>query len=458
MNVSHETWSSRFVFLMAAVGSAVGLGNIWRFPYLAGENGGGAFVLVYLLCVALIGLPLIVAELVIGRRAKQSAVGSARTVAREAGASGRWVVVGWLGVVAAFLILSYYSVIGGWLLAYLPMTASGAFTGVEGAAVATRFETFLGDPWGMTLAHALFMAATVLIVARGVRAGIEQGVKIMMPALFAILVLLVAYAAVEGEFVRALSFLFTVDFSRIDTEVVINAIGQAFFSLSVGMGAMITYGAYLQRDTDIPSASVTIAVADTAVAILAGLAIFPIVFEVGLDPSGGPGLLFKSLPYAFGHMPLGAAVGALFFLFGLFAALTSSIALLEIVVSWAEEHRGWKRSHAAALIGAVVFVVGLLTVFSFNILPRIAGLGFLKIYGEDPNVFGLLDLLTNNLILPVGGILIALLVGYVMRPEIVREEYGADPLFGAWWALLRYAVPLAIAVVMVFELARPFFA
>ncbi|NWG45667.1 MAG: sodium-dependent transporter [Alphaproteobacteria bacterium] len=445
----HETWSNRAMFILAAVGSAVGLGNIWRFPYLAGENGGGAFVLVYLACVLGIGLPVLIAELIIGRRGRCSAVASARSVARESGASGGWAIVGWLGILAAVLILSYYSVIGGWLVAYVPITATGTFTGADAAAVSARFGAFLADPWVMTGAHAVFMAITVGLVAQGVRKGIEAAVRVLMPALFLLLVLLVVFAMVEGAFGEALAFLFVPDFSAITFGVVIEAIGQAFFSLSIGMGAMITYGAYLDRDTSIPASALTVAGADTLVAILAGLAIFPIVFAAGLDPSGGPGLLFQSLPFAFGQMPFGALVGTLFFLFSLFAALTSSIALLEIVVSWAEEHRGWPRAQATLIVGAISFVLGLATVLSFNRLSGFAPLGFLPGL-EGKTIFDLLDLLTNNIMLPVGGILIALLAGWVMKQSVIAEEYGAGVLRGPWYLMLRYVAPVAIGLVLVF--------
>ncbi|MGD9388671.1 MAG: sodium-dependent transporter, partial [Gammaproteobacteria bacterium] len=363
----HEGWSSRLVFLMAAVGAAVGLGNLWKFPYTAGVNGGAAFVLVYLGAVAAIAIPVVVAELMIGRRGRMSPPNSFLALAREAGASPAWRLVGWMNLLAVFLILSFYSVIAGWALAYVPKLALGHFHRATPDQVAAEFSALLGSPGTLAVLHALFMSITVSIVAVGLKRGIERAVRFLMPSLLLMLVALVLYAAIEGDLERTLAFLFQADFTKINADVVLQAIGQAFFSVSVAMGLLITYGAYLDRETRIGSSAVYIAGADTFVALLSGLAIFPLVFANALDPAEGPGLIFVTLPIAFGQMPAGALFGAVFFLLVLVSALTSSIAILEPMVSWAEEHAWLKRSRAAIAAGILAWLVGLATVFSFNL-------------------------------------------------------------------------------------------
>ena len=449
---AHEHWSTRLGFILAAIGSAVGLGNLWKFPYMAGANGGGAFVLVYLGCVVLIALPILVAELMIGRAGGGSAVASTRAVALLSGASRRWAVVGWIGMIAAFLILTFYSVIGGWFVVYVPFTLSGAFVDATAEDVGGRFSALLADPWLLLAAHAAFMSFTVFIVARGVQRGIERGVEILLPALFAILVFLVGYSALTGAFGEALAFLFTPDFSKIDATVVLAAIGQAFFSIGVGAAIMLTYGAYLTRETSIPRAAVYIAFADTSVALLAGLAIFPIVFAYGLAPSDGPGLVFVTLPIAFGQMPLGTIVGSLFFFLGLFAAVTSSISILEITVSWLLEWTGWSRRRAAITAGGAAWVLGIITVLSFNVWSEVRLLPIGKL--AEKGILDLLDYVTSYLMMPACGLLLAILAGWVVNRQIVLSEYARHPgwIFQIWQALIRFAAPVAIALVMISSL------
>lgn len=443
-----KNWSSRVVFLMAAVGAAVGLGNIWKFPYTAGVSGGGAFVLIYILAVIAIAIPIVMAELLIGRRARRNPIESFKKLATEAGAGSAWQVTAWLNLGAAFLILSFYSVIAGWAMAYVPKLAMGVFTGADADLTSGQFGEMLSSPWTLILWHSAFMGLSVAIVARGVQNGIESAVKFLMPTLFIMLLLMVFYAAVAGDMAAAINFLFAVDFGKITSDVVLSAVGQAFFSVSVSMGILVAYGAYLPETVNIPRAAAIIAFADTLVAILAGLAIFPLVFGNGLDPAEGPGLIFVTLPIAFGNMPLGSLFGSVFFVLLVFAALTSSIALMEPVVSWAQDNRQVKRSVTATLIGFAAWGTGLATVFSFNVLADFHPLPFSPLEGKT--MFDLLDFTTTNLMLPVGGILIAIFAGWILSSQSTREELGLPEgmLFRAWQLLLRVVAPLALAKVL----------
>lgn len=449
----HEAWSSRIIFLMAAVGAAVGLGNLWKFPYTAGVSGGAAFVLVYLVAVAAVAVPIVIAELMIGRRGRMSPPNSFIALAREAGAHRAWRFVGWMNLLAVFLILSFYSVVAGWALAYVPKIALGHFTGASAEQVGQEFNSLLASPARLALLHALFMALTVSIVAIGLKRGIERAVRLLMPALLLMLIALVLYAAVAGDLPRTLRFLFQADFSRINAQVVLQAIGQAFFSVSVAMGLLITYGAYLDRETRLGSSAVYIAGADTFVALLSGLAIFPLVFANGLDPAEGPGLIFVTLPIAFGQMPAGALFGALFFLLVLVSALTSSIAILEPMVSWAEEHAWLRRAPAAIVTGVAAWCVGLATVFSFNLWAGWFPLGRFERF-RSSTVFDLIDYLTSNLLLPLGGLLIAVFVGWVLSSDTARDELGLgdSPAFRAWRFALRFVAPVGVGWVLLANL------
>ena len=310
----HGQWSSRWVFILAATGSAVGLGNIWRFPYLTGENGGGAFVLVYLFCVVMMGIPIMMAEILLGRRGRKNPINTMHTLAIEEGLSPNWRLLGWLGVIAGFIILSYYSVIAGWTIAFIFKTGMGDFVGSNADQTTAIFSELISNPKILLFWHTFFMFLTIYIVSRGVKSGLEQAVKFLMPALFILLLVMVGYAMSTERFLDGLKYLFVPDFGvlankNLFSDVFLPALGQAFFSLSIGMGAIMIYGSYLSKDSSITFNSFVIALADTGVAILAGIAIFPIVFTYGLEPSGGPGLIFVSLPIAFGQMPLGTFFG-----------------------------------------------------------------------------------------------------------------------------------------------------
>ncbi len=438
----HGQWSSRLVFILAATGSAVGLGNIWRFPYVAGENGGGAFVIVYLLCVALIGVPIMIAEVMLGRRGRRSPINTMRALARDEGHNPRWEYLGWLGILAGFMILSFYSVVAGWTLAYVFRSASGMFAAMDAEAISMAFDSLVSDPERLLAWHTVFMIMVTVVVARGVKSGLEQAVRFLMPALFVLLVAMVGYAMGNGEFARGLEYLFSPDFSKLTPTGVLEAAGQAFFSLSLGMGAIMIYGSYLSSKASIPRTVGIIALVDTLVALLAGLAIFPIVFAAGLEPAGGPGLIFKTLPVAFGQMPGGAFFGTLFFVLLLFAAWTSAISLLEPIVAWLVENRGVNRIKGAAAGGGLAWLLGVPSLLSLNLWSdyTLFGKGF----------FDLMDYTTANVMLPLGGLLIALFAGWKLARAASEKELALapGPVYEAWRFLTRYVVPLAILLVM----------
>jgi NSS family neurotransmitter:Na+ symporter len=434
----HGQWSSRTAFILAASGSAIGLGNIWKFPYLAGDNGGGAFVMVYLLCVVAIGIPIMTAETMLGRRGRQSPINTMLTLADEAKASPVWHYVGWLGVIAGFLILSYYSVIAGWAMAYILKVGGGFMNRVDAAAAQKVFLELKAAPDIQIIWHTVFMAATLLIVSRGVSEGIERATRIMMPGLLIMLLLLDGYAMTTGGFGQGMAFLFEPDFSRLGGESVLTAMGQAFFSLGLGMGSIMVYGSYLPAHVSIARSTIIVASADTLVALLAGIAIFPIVFANHLEPGMGPGLIFETLPIAFGKMPGGSLFGLLFFVLVFFAAITSAIALIEPAVAWLSENRGLSRAKATLWSGFGCWLLGLGTVSSFS------GTGTTW-FGK--NFFELVDFLTADLMLPVGGILVALFAGWIVKREVSETELEMGRAYDFWRALVRYVAPIAVALV-----------
>ena len=442
----HGMWSTRLAFILAASGSAVGLGNIWKFPYITGENGGGAFVLVYLLCVLLIGVPIMMAEILIGRRGRQSPINTMRALAREESQHGFWQVVGWSGMVAGFLIISYYSVIAGWALAYVLRALGGQFAALTGEASEALFSALIGSPEKLLAWHTIFMVMTVTVVSRGVRSGLEQAVRVLMPALFVLLLLLVGYAAISGNFLAGVAFLFVPDFGALTPGAVITAMGHAFFTLSLGMGAIMMYGSYLPSKTSIVQSSVVIAGLDTLVALLAGLAIFPIVFANGLEAGAGPGLVFLTLPIAFGNMPGGELFGTLFFVLLVFAAWTSAISIIEPAVAWLVENQGIQRLRAALIVGVLAWALGLVTVMSFSAWAFSFDFG-----GEQKTngLFDILDILTANFMLPLGGLAMALFAGWFMSRASTLEELRLTDglLYRAWRVAARYLAPCGVLLV-----------
>ncbi|MEW8625397.1 MAG: sodium-dependent transporter [Candidatus Thiodiazotropha sp.] len=451
----HGQWSSRLVFILAATGSAVGLGNVWKFPYITGENGGGAFVIVYLFCIALVGVPIMMAEIMLGRRGRQSPINTMASLSREEGANKAWSLIGWSGVLAGFFILSYYSVIAGWALAYVARAGAGLFNGLDAAGVESLFNSLVGSPERLLAWHTLFMLMSMFVVARGVKSGLEKAVTYLMPALFLLLLLLVGYAINTGYFAQGLEFLFSPDFSKLiyTCQVVdgieqceisggplLVAMGHAFFTLSLGMGAIMVYGSYMPKKSSIAGSAVLIALLDTLVALLAGMAIFPIVFANGLEPGAGPGLIFQTLPIAFGAMPGGQLFGTLFFVLLVFAAWSSSISLIEPAVAWLVENREMTRVRASIWIGLTTWIIGLGTVFSFNIWSDV------KLF--DMTFFDLLDYLTANIMLPLGGLLIAVFSGWLMKKASSQDEFAMSEVrYTLWWTLIRYVSPFAVVVV-----------
>ncbi|MBK1703505.1 sodium-dependent transporter [Halochromatium glycolicum] len=441
----HGMWSSRLAFIFAATGSAVGLGNIWRFPYTAGEYGGGAFVLIYLACVAAIGVPIMIAEVMLGRRGRQSPINTMRALAEQQGVSPLWQLLGWMGILSGFLILSFYSVIAGWTMGYVFRAGSGQFAGIDGAGSEAIFGALTADPERLLAWHTIFMVLVVMVVARGVASGLERAVRLLMPALFLLLVVMVLYASQAGDFAAGVSYLFTPDFSELQAnagEAILSAMGQAFFSLSLGMGAIMIYGSYLSSHASIGANAAIIAGMDTLVAVLAGLAIFPIVFANGLEPGAGPGLIFQTLPVAFGQMPFGAFFGALFFMLLVFAAWTSAISLLEPMVAYLVENRGFSRVRASLLAGVTVWALGIACLLSLNEWS-----GF-TIFGKG--ILDLFDYLTANILLPLGGIFIAIFAGWVLDQQVTRDELGASNgarLYRVWRGLIRWFAPLCVILV-----------
>jgi len=457
----HENWSSRSAFILAAVGSAVGLGNMWRFPAEAGENGGGAFVLFYIFCVLLIGLPVLLSEVLIGRHGQANAQESVRKVARDSNASEGWGIIGSMGVFAAFLILSFYCVVGGWVVYYIGVflgdlfqtgLSGGAFEGRDPEEIKGLMPGLFGNGGLMVGLNLGFLAITVFFVARGVSSGIEWVAVYLMPLFFLLFLAITIYGAFTGNFGEAVAYLFTFDFSKLTGEVMLAAVGQAFFSLSLGVAGMMTYGAYANRDTNLGETSGIIAGADTGVALLAGLAIFPIVFAAGLATNAGPGLMFESLPLAFQAMPLGSLIGLAFFTMVFFAALTSSVSLLEAPTAWMFEKFNLPRPVGTAIVGLGAAVLGVLSALSFNDMADFRPLAFIPIFAEA-NFFDALDGVTAKLFMPIGAILTCIFVGWIADAKLIDDENGLDgALHQIWRALVRYVCPIILAVILYFGL------
>jgi NSS family neurotransmitter:Na+ symporter len=447
-NPQKESWSSHQGFILASIGAAVGLGSIWKFPYEAGSNGGSAFILCYLIGVATIVLPLLVAELVLGRRGRAGPVESLLHVACEVGASSCWRHVGWLGVATGFLILSFYAVIGGWTLIYAVDAWIPDDAVVSVGESAARFRSILDQPVLLAGAQAVFLLAIGAVVALGVEGGIEAASKLLMPLLAGIIAILALYALIAGDAVAALQFLFAFDFTKINARIAIDALGLGFFSIGVGIGVMVTYAAYAGAAIDLRRVALAIVVADTAISLLAGLMIFPLVFAHGLDPAGGPGLMFVTMPVAFARMPGGAVVAALFYALLLVSALASAISLLELVVTPLRRALGVSRLAASTIAAAACWLAGLPTVLSFNRWSEWFPLAALPIYARA-TFFDLIDNLTSDVLLPLGGVGIALILGRVATRDMLRSELGigasAARFLAAW---IGRAVPIAIVLLV----------
>lgn len=435
-----EQWGSRMGFIFAAAGSAIGLGNIWRFPTVVGQNGGGAFVLLYLLLIFLVGIPVLMVELSLGRQAQRNVVGTFR----ELSPGTPWFITGVMGTIAGVVILSFYSVVAGWSIAYIIKFLQGAFTGLSLSGISAEFTGLVAHPTIPLLWHGLFMVMTVGIVILGVARGIERWSKILMPLLLGLLLILVLRAVTLPGAREGIYWFLRPDFARLGWETVFIALGQVFFSLSLGMGAMLTYGSYLSKEENIPTNAVYIALADMIVALLAGLVIIPAVFAFGLNPETGPALIFLTLPAVFQSMPLGSLFGVIFFAILTIAALTSAISLLEVVVAYFVDELSWRRSLAAPLVGLAIFLLGIPSSLSSGALPQLQlwGLPFLD----------LMDWITANLLLPLGGLLMVIFVGWVWghkRAMTALENRGSTFRYGgAWFSLVRWLLPLALAYIL----------
>jgi len=431
-DVQREQWGSKIGFILAAAGSAVGLGNIWRFPYITGQNGGAAFVLIYLAIVFIIGFSVMLAEMAIGRKAQLNAVGSFGKLA-----GGLWPLVGWMGVAAGFMILSFYAVIGGWTIKYFIHSFAGLMADAAAGKAGDVFGGFVTNTMQVVLYQAVFMLATIWIVYKGIGEGIEKYCKFLMPALFLILLVLIGRSVTLEGASKGLEFYLKPDFSKITGASISAALGQAFFSLSLGMGCMITYGSYVDRKTALPGAAIQVCFIDTMVAILAGLVIFPAVFAFGVDAGAGPGLTFVTLPSVFAKMPGAMIWSGLFFLLLFIAALTSAISLLEVVSAYFID-KGWSRPQAAIIMGLLIFVLGIPSAMSLAGAPKVAGKDFLDA----------MDFISSNVLLPLGGVFISLFVGWFWtsdaEKEVTNEGTLTFGLMSMWIWVCRVIAPAAI--------------
>ncbi|MDC0392536.1 sodium-dependent transporter [Gammaproteobacteria bacterium] len=435
---SHGAWIGKWTFILAATGSAVGLGNIWGFPYKAGTNGGGAFVLIYLGCILIIGIPIMISEIILGRRAGNSPINAMRCVALESNRSASWQIIGWSGIFAGVLILSFYSVIAGICLNYIfiSATSSGVITSPE------QFTNVISSPINLIFWHTVFMILTALIVSAGIKDGIGRMVKILMPLLGFLMIFMVIYSIINGDFSRAMTFLFAPDFSNVTSDTLLQAMGQAFFSLSLGMGSIMAYGAYMPKDQKVVSTSFTVASLDTLIAILAGLAIFPIIFAFNLEPNSGPGLVFVSMLSAFNQMQFGQFIGPLFFILLSVAALSSSISLLEPGVAYLSEENILSRRRSAEIISFFVWFLGIGSALSFNIWSDFSLIG-------DRNFLDSMDFIANQILLPLGGMLIAIFVGWFMKKSLIEDELGSinKSLYFLWRFFVKFIAPVCVGYI-----------
>jgi len=455
MATSRAQWSGRLGFVLAAAGSAIGLGNLWKFPYITLENQGGAFVLVYLGAIALVGAPIMAAEILLGRRSLRNPVGAFAVLGDGKPGGRAWKGVGYLGVVAGFVILSYYSMIAGWTLRYIILAFSGSLGELAHSpeTLEAFFGGFLANPSAQILFHTLFMGATVAVVYFGVGKGIERTAKLLMPLLFVILIVLAVYSATTPGFGRAVTFLFRPNFADLTAGSVLEALGHSFFTLSIGLGSMLTYGSYMRRSDSIPRAALTICLLDTLIAIMACVIMFSIIFSFDFEVSKSSTILFTTIPVIFFKLPGGAVICGLFYVLVSFAALSSTISILEVVASFAIDELGWDRRRAAVTTGAAIWVFGILSALS------VGGVDFLSTFNpvgkaSTAGVFGTLDYLASNWFLPVGGLFMALFAGWILSARETREELeeGHGPLgrsFGIWRFLIRFAAPAAVGAIIV---------
>ncbi|MEK4130969.1 sodium-dependent transporter [Solibacillus sp. FSL W8-0474] len=434
---SRDQFTSKIGFILAAAGSAVGLGAIWKFPYMAGTNGGSVFILLFVLCTVLIGLPILIAEFMIGRRGQKDPI----TSFKEQAPGKPWFMIGWIGLVACGLILSFYSVVGGWILSYIVRATTFSLTG-QGNDFGALFTDIISNPMEVLFAQACFMILTLVIVQAGIKNGIESASKWMMPLLFIFFILLfIRSITLEGAF-EGVKFMFIPDWSYFNGETLILALGQAFFSLSIGVAAMITYASYLSRKEKIVTSAINVATLNIAISLLAGLVIFPAVFALGFSPTEGPGLVFIMIPAVFEQLPFGSFLLLVFFILLLFATVTSSIALLEVVVSIGIRGKTAQRKKASSLLAAIIFIVGIPSALSFGILSDVS------IF--DRSIFDFVDYVTSAILMPIGALLTSIFAGYHYSKKISREEIQASPIiYTIWLFIVRYLAPISIVAIFI---------
>lgn len=478
----HGIWASRWTFILAAVGSAVGLGNIWKFPYITGEYGGGAFVLVYLLCILSVGIPVMMAEVLLGRKARMSPINTMHRLTDKYKAPTFFSGIGWMGAVAGFFILSFYSVIAGWTLFYSQEMVSGTFTHISADDAGAVFGGLLGDPATLIAYHTLFLFLVGFVISRGVHRGLETSLRLLMPLLFVMLLVLLGYSLTTPGFAQGWDFLFSFEPEKLSEEAIIAALGHSFFTLSLGMGAIMAYGAYMPVNSHLGKTILTVGALDTVVALVAGLVIFPIVFSNGLEPGAGPGLMFQTLPIAFGQLPGGVIIGTTFFVLVAIAAWSSAISLAEPAVAWAVE-KGFSRVRATVTVCIMAWILGIGTVLSFNhwenkqyfvtvsgidqqgevvvedlrlfadvevLKSTLGATGGLTYEIKGKTFFDMLDFLTTNILLPLGGVLISLFVGWFMTRRAIADEARMQSarLLSLWRFMIRFVAPLAVLLVI----------
>lgn len=443
---SREQWSDKMGFILAAIGSAVGLGSIWRFPFVAGDNGGGAFVLIYLLSILLLGLPVLLSEIVVGRSAQKNPIGAYRHHAPGT----LWFLSGYVGIIATIIILAFYSTIGGWTLAYSFDAITGTFGSITIDQAEGRFDSFINNAWSPLLWQAAFMGLTMVICLFGLQKGIERTNKYLMPLLGLLLIILVIRAVTLPGAMEGIRFILFPDWSAVSWTTFFEALGMAFFSLSIGAGTMITYGSYLSRRENIPSAVGNVVIFSTLVSLAAGLAIFPAVFSLGYQPDAGPPLAFITLPAVFAQMPAGDIFAVSFFLLLSVAALTSAISLLEVPLRYLQDEHRFSRGTAIGLVGGGIFLLGIPATLSFSSLADIT------VIGELP-IFDSMDFVTSNVLLPLSGLLLILFVGWKwgvshMLAEAEGEEDKGVPLRSFWPVVIRWVTPALIITVFLFQI------
>jgi len=450
---SNITWSSKTSFLMATIGIADGLGNIWRFPYVVGTNGGGAFVLVYILTLLCFAAPIMVAELILGRQGRKDPLGTMKALVQQNGANKAWHVIGWLSLLIPFIALSYYSVVAGWTVDYTARSLIGTFNNIDSDGSKSYFQSLAGSASKSIFLLLAFISFSAFIISRGLKDGLEKSVKFLMPLLFIILVFLVIYAAIAGDFAKGFSYLFSPDLSKITADVVLAAMGQAFFSLGVGAGSVMAYGGYLSKDISIPRSVLVVAFADTLVALLAGLAIFPFVFAFGLEPSSGPGLIFETLPIAFGQVAGGQWISLLFFLLLAGAALTTALSMLECIVRYLSDKYHFSRVKSTILAASGSAVLGLGAAMSFNILSSFTPLGFINSLSSK-TIFDLMDYSVANIMIPLNALLIVLFCAWVMKEKIVEQEFSIrkSAFHKPWLVIIKFVAPVGIIAVLLMGL------